>query len=65
MQPKIRVKRTPNGWHPYTATMTGKAPYGWGHTPAEAKAKLLANLQSAEIESAAYRASKQGSEVEK
>ena len=42
--PAIRVKRTPNCLHAYTATMKGKGTYGWGNTPAEARAKLLANL---------------------
>lgn len=50
---KIRVRHTPYGWHPYRATMVGQAPYGWGNTPAEARAKLLANLEAAKLEAAA------------
>lgn len=41
---QIRVKRTPNYLHAYTATMKGKGTYGWGNTPAEARKKLLNRL---------------------
>lgn len=40
----IRVRKTPNALHPYTATMRGKGTYGWGNSPAEARARLAKNL---------------------
>ncbi len=43
---KIRVKRTPNGRHPYTANARGFATYGWGHTSAEARQKLIDNIEA-------------------
>lgn len=39
-QPKIIVRKTNAGWHPYTATLRGHGAYGFGNTPAEARAKL-------------------------
>ncbi len=42
---KIRIKKTPNGRHPYTATMKGVGTYGWGNNPAEARASLLRQLR--------------------
>jgi hypothetical protein len=41
---KVRVRKTPNGLHPYIATMKGRGIYGWGNTPTEARAKLTENL---------------------
>lgn len=41
----IRVKKTPNCWHPYRATAKGFGTYGWGNTSAEAREKLLANIR--------------------
>jgi hypothetical protein len=52
---KPRVRKTPNGWHPYTATLRGEATYGWGNNPAEAKAKLTENLARIAAEKAAPR----------
>lgn len=43
---KIRVKKTPNCRHPYTATMVGEPTYDWGNTPQEARTKLLQNLEA-------------------
>lgn len=40
-KPTVRVRRTPNCLHQYTATMRGKGAYGWGNTPAEARAKFM------------------------
>lgn len=37
---KPRIRKTPNGRHLYTAALKGYATYGWGNTPAEARAKL-------------------------
>jgi len=48
MKTPIRVKKTPNALHPYTATMKGVGTYGWGNTSEEARAKLLANLAAQE-----------------
>lgn len=43
-QPKVRVRKTPNALHPYTATMKGKGSYGWGNTPKEARERLQQQL---------------------
>ena len=43
-QPRIRVRHTPYGLHPYVAHIKGEARYGWGQTPAEARAKLVEQL---------------------
>jgi hypothetical protein len=40
----IRTVKTPNGMHLYAAYKRGHGTYGWGNTPAEARAKLAANL---------------------
>ena len=37
----MRVRKTPCGWHPYTAHIKGLPEYGWGYTPAEARNRLL------------------------
>lgn len=42
---KIIVRKTPNGLHLYTARVVGgNGIYGWGNTPAEARAKLAERL---------------------
>lgn len=46
-QPKVRIKRTPNCRHPYTATAKGVAVYGWGNSPTEARAKLAEMIKRA------------------
>ena len=43
-QAKIRVRKTPNCLHAYTATMKGKGTYGWGNTPDKARECLMRNL---------------------
>ena len=43
-QPRISVRHTPYGLHPYVAHIKGEARYGWGQTPAEARAKLVEQL---------------------
>jgi len=40
----IRVRKTPYAMHPYIATLKGCPIYGWGKTPADARAKLIENL---------------------
>ena len=44
---KIRVKKTPNCLHPYTATIKAVGTYGSGNTPAEARASLIRQLREA------------------
>ena len=44
-QPRIRVRHTPSGLHPYVAYRKGEPRYGWGQTPAEARAKLVEALR--------------------
>lgn len=39
-KPKVRVRKTPNAMHPYTATVKGAGVYGWGNTPKRAREKL-------------------------
>lgn len=51
----IRIRKTPNGRHLYAATMRGQGAYGWGNTPAEARAKLAENLESARIDREMHR----------
>ena len=41
---QIRVRKTPNCAHPYTATIKGYGGYGWGNTPDEARASLRARI---------------------
>ena len=43
---QIRVKKTPNCAHQYTAVMKGRGEYGWGDTPAAAKDKLMEQINS-------------------
>lgn len=43
----VRVRKTPNALHLYIATMRGQGTYGWGNSPAEARAKLADNLRLA------------------
>ena len=45
---KIRIKKTPNCLHPYTATIKAVGTYGAGNTPAEARASLLRQLRKKE-----------------
>lgn len=45
---KCRTKKTPRGRHLYYATVKGFGQYGWGNTPKDARAKLLANLTGEE-----------------
>jgi len=42
---KPRVRKTPYGRHLYTATLRGHGTYGWGDTPAAARAKLAEMLK--------------------
>lgn len=42
--PKARVRKTPYGLHLYTATIKGEGTYGFGNTPAEARASLERQL---------------------
>ena len=42
---KPRVRKTPNGRHPYYATLKGYGTYGWGNTPDEARSKLAENIE--------------------
>lgn len=42
---KVRIKKTPNCLHPYTATMKAVGTYGFGNTPAEARASLFRQLR--------------------
>lgn len=42
----VRVRRTPNCLHAYTATVKGKGTYGWGNTPSEARQCLAKNLSN-------------------
>ena len=42
---KIRVKKTPNCLHAYTATIKAVGTYGSGNTPAKARASLLKQLR--------------------
>ena len=44
---KIRIKKTPNALHPYTATIKAVGTYGSGNTPAEARASLIRQLREA------------------
>jgi len=37
--PRLRIRKTPYGLHLYTARVTGDPIYGWGNTPAAARAK--------------------------
>lgn len=57
---KIRVKRTQNGRHPYTATARGFATYGWGHTSAEARQKLIENIETSGEKQAVGRYHREG-----
>jgi len=41
MKLRIRIKKTPNCRHLYSAHIRNCGWYGWGNTPAEARAKLL------------------------
>lgn len=41
---KITTRKTPNGRHLYKATCKGYGCYGWGNTPADARAKLAENM---------------------
>ena len=50
---RIRVRKTPYGFHPYVATLKGVAVYGWGKTPAEARAKLAEMMAKVAAEKAA------------
>lgn len=45
MKARIRIRKTPNCLHPYTATMRGQGAYGWGNTPPEARACLIERLK--------------------
>jgi len=47
MRAKVNVRWTPNCRHPYTATIKGRGEYGWGNTPAEARAKLAEQIANA------------------
>jgi len=49
-QQKIRVRKTPNCAHPYTATCVGNGTYGCGNTPEEARSKLVENMNHFELE---------------
>ena len=50
---KVRITKTPYGRHLHTARIKGEPTYGWGNTPAEARAKLYALLlQNGRIEAA-------------
>lgn len=53
-QPKIIVRKTPCGLHLYTAR-TARDPgiYGWGNTPAQARAKLAEMIARFAAEKAA------------
>ena len=46
----IVTRKTPNGRHLYRATCKGYGCYGWGDTPAAARAKLAENIASEESE---------------
>jgi hypothetical protein len=41
----IRIKKTPNCLHRYTATIKAVGTYGFGNTAAEARASLLSQLR--------------------
>ena len=43
---RVRIRKTPNCLHAYTATVKGKGTYGWGNTPAEARQRLAENLKN-------------------
>jgi hypothetical protein len=45
-QQKVRIKKTPNGRHLYTATMLAVGTYGFGNTPDEARASLARQLKA-------------------
>lgn len=45
MKAKIRTRHTPDGLHPYRATIKGVGTYGWGQTPKEARERLASSLQ--------------------
>jgi len=56
MDKKIRVRKTPNSrWHLYKATVTGYGCYGWGNTPAEARAKMIEGMEKEDAEMARRR----------
>lgn len=40
----IVICKTPNGRHRYRATCKGYGCFGWGNTPAEARAMLAENM---------------------
>jgi len=51
---KVTVRKSPNGRHLYYASeVRGNGTYGWGNTPAEARAKLTERNAMIEAERAA------------
>lgn len=52
---KIRIKKTPNCLHRYTATMKECGTYGFGDTPSEARASLERQLHAANPFPPSYR----------
>lgn len=44
--PMTQTRKTPHGLHLYRATLPRVGPYGWGNTPAAARARFAENLLS-------------------